>query len=77
MAELAKESGAEPELLGEPGHHSEFAISRSMTYPRLGRLMRHLAAMGVFVEAGLDMYACNGLTKTLSLKRYSDAWPAM
>lgn len=39
--------------------------------------MKHLATMGVFVETGLDQYERNGLTTTLALKRYSDAFPCM
>lgn len=39
--------------------------------------MKHLATMGVFVETGMDEYGRNGLTTTLAIKRYSDAWPCM
>lgn len=39
--------------------------------------MKHLAAMGVFVETGMDEYGRNGLTTTLAIKRYNDAWPCM
>ncbi|KAJ5161243.1 hypothetical protein N7492_006635 [Penicillium capsulatum] len=43
----------------------------------LGRIMKHLATTGVFVETGLDQYGRNGLTTTLALKRYSDAFPCI
>ncbi|KAJ5587182.1 uncharacterized protein N7459_002947 [Penicillium hispanicum] len=57
VAELAKSTGAEPELLG--------------------RIMKHLATMGVLVETNADEYTRNGLTTTLAIKRYSDAWPCI
>ncbi|RAL10943.1 S-adenosyl-L-methionine-dependent methyltransferase [Aspergillus homomorphus CBS 101889] len=43
----------------------------------LGRLMKHLAAMGVILETGKDEYSPNGLSKTLTVERYSDAFPLM
>jgi hypothetical protein len=39
--------------------------------------MKHLAAVGAVTEAGLDLYARNGFSTTLSSTRYSDAFPTM
>ncbi|KAK6838832.1 hypothetical protein RU639_000482 [Aspergillus parasiticus] len=40
----------------------------------LGRLLKHLAAMGVVTETGPDEYCRNGLSTALGMTRYSDAW---
>ncbi|PYH92255.1 S-adenosyl-L-methionine-dependent methyltransferase [Aspergillus ellipticus CBS 707.79] len=39
----------------------------------LQRIMKHLAAVGVVAETGLDQYARNGVSQTLSCTKYSDA----
>ncbi|KAL4745383.1 hypothetical protein BDW72DRAFT_198702 [Aspergillus terricola var. indicus] len=43
----------------------------------LSRLLKHLSTMGVIVEASEDTYRANGFSKSLSNKRYSDAYPCM
>ncbi|KAL4804202.1 S-adenosyl-L-methionine-dependent methyltransferase [Aspergillus unguis] len=43
----------------------------------LGRMMKHLAAMGVITETGLDEYTPTGLSKVLTAEKYSDAFPLM
>ncbi|KAJ5614880.1 hypothetical protein N7528_008534 [Penicillium herquei] len=55
----------------------ELALKTGAAPELLSRLLKHLAAVDVVVETGLDQYSRNGLTKTLSIKRYSDAWPAI
>ncbi|KAH8429529.1 uncharacterized protein LDX57_007191 [Aspergillus melleus] len=57
VTELAKATGAEPELLG--------------------RLLKHLGAMGVVVETGFDEYRRNGFSTALAMPRYSDAIPCI
>lgn len=76
VADLATITGAEPELLSWSSwyKHSYWMDADHM---HAGRIMKHLATMGVFVETGLDQYTRNGLTTTLALKRYSDAFPCM
>ncbi|KAL4804193.1 S-adenosyl-L-methionine-dependent methyltransferase [Aspergillus unguis] len=43
----------------------------------LGRMMKHLAAMGVITETGLDEYTTTGFSKVLTGEKYSDAFPLM
>ncbi|RAK75872.1 S-adenosyl-L-methionine-dependent methyltransferase [Aspergillus fijiensis CBS 313.89] len=43
----------------------------------LGRLTKHLAAMGVLLETGKDSYQPTGFSKTLTEQKYSDAFPLM
>ncbi|KAL4982245.1 S-adenosyl-L-methionine-dependent methyltransferase [Aspergillus falconensis] len=43
----------------------------------LGRLMKHLAAMGVITETGCDEYCPTGFSKVLTVEKYSDAFPLM
>ncbi|PYI28156.1 S-adenosyl-L-methionine-dependent methyltransferase [Aspergillus indologenus CBS 114.80] len=43
----------------------------------LGRIMKHLAAMGVLLETGKDTYQPTGFSKTLTEEKYSDAFPLM
>jgi hypothetical protein len=38
-----------------------------------GRIMKHLATMGVFVETGMDEYGRNGLTTTLAISQAGSA----
>ena len=42
-----------------------------------GRLLKHLAAMGVIQEAGPDQYRRTGFTVSLCMEQYSDAFPLM
>ncbi|KAL2812683.1 S-adenosyl-L-methionine-dependent methyltransferase [Aspergillus cavernicola] len=43
----------------------------------LGRLTKHLAAMGVITETGCDEYCSTGFSKVLTVEKYSDAFPLM
>ncbi|KAL2815093.1 S-adenosyl-L-methionine-dependent methyltransferase [Aspergillus granulosus] len=43
----------------------------------LGRIMKHLAAMGVITETGSDEYRPTGFSKVLTVDKYSDAFPLM
>jgi hypothetical protein len=42
-----------------------------------GRIMKHLAAMGVITETGSDEYRATGFSKVLTVEKYSDAFPLM
>ncbi|PYH79787.1 S-adenosyl-L-methionine-dependent methyltransferase [Aspergillus uvarum CBS 121591] len=42
-----------------------------------GRMLKHLAAMGVLLETGKDTYQPTGFSKTLTEQKYSDAFPLM
>ncbi|KAJ5787090.1 hypothetical protein N7457_002080 [Penicillium paradoxum] len=55
----------------------ELAATTGAEPELLGRIMKHLAAMGVFVETGRDEYGRNGLTTALAIKRFNDAWPCI
>lgn len=39
--------------------------------------MKHLAAMGAIFETGPDEYSPTGFSKTLTVEKYSDAFPLM
>ena len=39
--------------------------------------MKHLGAMGVIVETGLDEYRRNGFAMTMAIAKYSDGFPCM
>ncbi|KAL4795782.1 S-adenosyl-L-methionine-dependent methyltransferase [Aspergillus venezuelensis] len=43
----------------------------------LGRLMKHIAAMGVITETGRDEYKSTNFSKVLTVEKYSDAFPLM
>ncbi|KAI9926121.1 hypothetical protein MW887_004583 [Aspergillus wentii] len=59
----------------QPKPVSELA-SRSGAEPALvGRILKHLAAVGVVTETGMDEYQATRLSTTLAIKRFSDAWP--
>ncbi|KAJ5533842.1 hypothetical protein N7527_000096, partial [Penicillium freii] len=62
---------------GKPKTVAELAATTGAEPELLGRIMKHLATMGVFVETGMDEYGRNGLTTTLAIKRYNDAWPCI
>ncbi|KAH8691903.1 putative hydroxyindole O-methyltransferase [Talaromyces proteolyticus] len=47
------------------------------TLLKRGRIMKHLAAMGVIHEYGPDEYLPNKLSRTLSLEKYADGFPCM
>ncbi|KAJ6186227.1 hypothetical protein N7519_007528 [Penicillium mononematosum] len=61
----------------KPKTVAELAATTGAEPELLGRIMKHLATMGVFIETGMDEYGRNGLTTTLSIKRYNDAWPCI
>ncbi|KAJ5196687.1 hypothetical protein N7449_007166 [Penicillium cf. viridicatum] len=61
----------------KPKTVAELAATTGAEPELLGRIMKHLATMGVFVETGMDEYGRNGLTTTLAIKRYNDAWPCI
>ncbi|OJJ43620.1 hypothetical protein ASPZODRAFT_169288 [Penicilliopsis zonata CBS 506.65] len=43
----------------------------------LARILKHLAAMGVIKETGADEYCSTGFSKTMSIERFSDAYPCI
>ncbi|KAJ5774223.1 O-methyltransferase family 2 [Penicillium paradoxum] len=43
----------------------------------LARILKHLCAMGVILETGPNEYRRTGLSISLSMKRYNDAYPCM
>ncbi|RAH79729.1 S-adenosyl-L-methionine-dependent methyltransferase [Aspergillus japonicus CBS 114.51] len=61
VAQLAKTTNVDPVLL--------------VCTP--GRMMKHLAAMGVLLETGKGTYQATGFSKTLTEEKYSDAFPLM
>ncbi|KAJ5474461.1 hypothetical protein N7475_004027 [Penicillium sp. IBT 31633x] len=61
----------------KPKSVAELAAITGAEPELLGRIMKHLATMGVFVETDMDEYGRNGLTTTLAIQRYSDAWPCI
>lgn len=44
---------------------------------KTGRILKHLAAMGVIKEAGPDTYQPTNFAKTLTIQKYSDGFPCM
>ncbi|KAL4887226.1 S-adenosyl-L-methionine-dependent methyltransferase [Aspergillus karnatakaensis] len=56
---------------------TELAQSTGADPILLGRMMKHLAAMGVLTETGHDEYRSTGLSKVLTKEKYSDAYPLM
>ncbi|KAL4899338.1 hypothetical protein BDW74DRAFT_171611 [Aspergillus multicolor] len=56
---------------------AELAESTGAEPALLGRMMKHLAAMGVITETGCDEYCPTGLSKVLTVEKYSDAFPLM
>lgn len=73
VPELAAVTGSEAELLGRyfPLNNKKGSLQDT------GRLLKHLGAMEVIVETAPDTYRRNGFTTTLSMPRYSDAFPCM
>ncbi|KMU85982.1 sterigmatocystin 8-O-methyltransferase [Coccidioides immitis H538.4] len=61
----------------KPKTVSELANATKSDPTLLSRILKHLAAMGVVVEAGADLYRPNGLSKTLTIKKYFDGWPCI
>ncbi|KAI2725959.1 hypothetical protein CBS147332_2846 [Penicillium roqueforti] len=56
---------------------NELAEATSVDPILLGRLMKHLAAMGTITETGYNEYSPTGFSKVLTVERYSDAFPLM
>ncbi|KAJ5960860.1 Winged helix-turn-helix transcription repressor DNA-binding [Penicillium vulpinum] len=61
----------------KPKTVAELAEATSVDSILLGRLMKHLAAMGTITETGYNEYCPTGFSKTLTVERYSDAFPLM
>ncbi|KAJ5163998.1 Winged helix-turn-helix transcription repressor DNA-binding [Penicillium coprophilum] len=61
----------------KPKTVAELAHATSVDPILLGRLMKHLAAMGTITETGYNEYCPTGLSKVLTVERYSDAFPLM
>ncbi|KAL4931010.1 S-adenosyl-L-methionine-dependent methyltransferase [Aspergillus undulatus] len=56
---------------------AELALATGSDPALLGRLMKHIAAMGVITETGRDEYRSTGFSKVLTVEKYSDAFPLM
>ncbi|KAJ5384078.1 Winged helix-turn-helix transcription repressor DNA-binding [Penicillium concentricum] len=61
----------------KPKTVAELAKATSVDPILLGRLMKHLAAMGTITETGYNEYCPTGFSKVLTVERYSDAFPLM
>ncbi|KAJ5189077.1 Winged helix-turn-helix transcription repressor DNA-binding [Penicillium cf. griseofulvum] len=61
----------------KPKTVAELAEATSVDPILLGRLMKHLAAMGTITETGYNEYCPTGFSKVLTVERYSDAFPLM
>ncbi|KAJ5513696.1 Winged helix-turn-helix transcription repressor DNA-binding [Penicillium fimorum] len=61
----------------KPKTVAELAKTTSVDPILLGRLMKHLAAMGTITETGYNEYCPTGFSKVLTVERYSDAFPLM
>ncbi|CAI7573252.1 unnamed protein product [Penicillium palitans] len=61
----------------KPKTVAELAKATSVDSILLGRLMKHLAAMGTITETGYNEYSPTGFSKVLTVERYSDAFPLM
>ncbi|CAI7612634.1 unnamed protein product [Penicillium viridicatum] len=59
----------------KPKTVAELAKATSVDPILLGRLMKHLAAMGTITETGYNEYSPTGFSKVLTIERYSDAFP--
>ncbi|OQE29095.1 hypothetical protein PENFLA_c004G01297 [Penicillium flavigenum] len=61
----------------KPKTVAELAEATSVDPTLLGRLMKHLAAIGTITETGYNEYCPTGFSKVLTVERYSDAFPLM
>ncbi|KAJ5843574.1 uncharacterized protein N7525_001315 [Penicillium rubens] len=61
----------------KPKTVAELAEATSVDPILLGRLMKHLAAIGTISETGYNEYCPTGFSKVLTVERYSDAFPLM
>ncbi|KAL3441960.1 S-adenosyl-L-methionine-dependent methyltransferase [Aspergillus insuetus] len=61
----------------EPKSVVELANATGSDPALLGRIMKHLAAMGVITETASDEYRSTGFSKVLTVDKYSDAFPLM
>ncbi|KZN85436.1 Demethylsterigmatocystin 6-O-methyltransferase [Penicillium chrysogenum] len=59
----------------KPKTVAELAEATSVDPILLGRLMKHLAAIGTISETGYNEYCPTGFSKVLTVERYSDAFP--
>ncbi|KAJ5499348.1 Winged helix-turn-helix transcription repressor DNA-binding [Penicillium expansum] len=61
----------------KPKNVADLSKATSVDPILLGRLMKHLAAMGTISETGYNEYRSTGFSKVLTVERYSDAFPLM
>ncbi|KAJ5172351.1 hypothetical protein N7492_004944 [Penicillium capsulatum] len=61
----------------KPKSVAGLAVKTGVEPVLLGRIMKHLAAMGAILETGPDEYSPSGFSKTLTVEKYSDAFPLM
>ncbi|KAJ6051332.1 uncharacterized protein N7446_005964 [Penicillium canescens] len=61
----------------KPKTAAELANATGADPVLLARILKHLCAMGVILETGPSEYRRTGLSLSLSMQRYSDAYPCM
>ena len=71
---LSVATGADYLLLSRYLEISWYSLS---TKAILGRIMKHLAAMGVIVEHTCDEYFLNNFSQTLAHPKYGDGFPCL
>ncbi|KAL3462053.1 S-adenosyl-L-methionine-dependent methyltransferase [Aspergillus heterothallicus] len=59
----------------EPKSVVDLAIATGSDAVLLGRIMKHLAAMGVITQTGSDEFSSTGFSNVLTVDKYSDAFP--
>ncbi|KAJ5131069.1 O-methyltransferase family 2 [Penicillium bovifimosum] len=61
----------------KPKTATDLAAATGADPVMLARILKHLAAMGVILETGPNEYRRTGISSSLSMKRYNDAYPCM
>ncbi|CAG8075316.1 unnamed protein product [Penicillium nalgiovense] len=61
----------------KPKSAAELAKATGADPVLLARILKHLCAMGVILETGPNEYRRTGISISLSVQRYSDAYPCM
>ncbi|KAJ6094232.1 O-methyltransferase family 2 [Penicillium canescens] len=61
----------------EPKAAAELANDTRADPVLVARILKHLCAMGVIMEAGSNKYRRKGVSMPLAIQRYSDAFPCM
>ncbi|OQE46935.1 hypothetical protein PENCOP_c001G00407 [Penicillium coprophilum] len=61
----------------KPKSAAELAKATGADPVLLARILKHLCAMGVILETGPNEYRRTGISISLSLQRYNDAYPCM